>query len=134
MYLNHPNICFTYLDHKTNKYTESDLTVEGFIQKFIDHIPDVNFRMIRYYGFLSNRVRGKLLPKVRQLLGQNDNSESTVNQPTYAQLIFKDFGVNPLDCILCGAELKLSGSLFGKTSAFELVRHHRQLALLKKII
>jgi len=129
----HGHISFTYLDHKTKKYNESDLTVEGFIQKFIDHIPDIGFRMIRYYGFLSNRVRGELLPKVHQLLGQ-DLKHQNMNQPTYAQLIFKDFGVNPLDCVLCGAELKLSGTTFGKTSAFQLVRHHRQLALLKKII
>ena len=128
------HISFTYLDHKTKTYKDSSLTVEGFIQKFIDHIPDVGFRMIRYYGFLSNRLRSKLLPKIHHLLGQTIKYENLVNQPTYAQLIFKDFGVNPLDCILCGAELRLSGTVFGKTSAFELVRHHRQLALLKKII
>ncbi|NQY42926.1 MAG: transposase [Legionellales bacterium] len=38
--------------------------------KFIFHIPDVNFRIIRYYGFLSNRKRGKSLPEVLSLLDQ----------------------------------------------------------------
>ncbi len=128
------HISFTYLDHKTQTYKESNLTIEGFIKKFTDHIPDVGFRMIRYYGFLSNRLRSKFLPKVHALLGQNIKYENIVNQPTYAQLIFKNFGVNPLECILCGAELRLTGTVFGKTSAYELIRHHRQLALLKKIM
>lgn len=126
------NISFKYLDHTTKTHKSSALTIDGFIQKFIDHIPDIGFRMIRYYGYLSNKLRGGLLPKVHKLLGQDVNHEN-INNPSYAQLMFKDFGVNPLDCVLCGAELKLSGTTFGKTSAFELIRHHRQLALLKKI-
>ena len=31
------------------------------------------FKMIRYYGFLANRVRGKLLPIVNDLLGLTRN-------------------------------------------------------------
>ena len=30
----------------------------------IEHIPDKHFKMIQYYGFLSNRKRGIMLPKV----------------------------------------------------------------------
>ena len=59
--------------------------------KFIDHIPDVGFKMIRYYGFLSNRLRSTLLPKIRKLLGQEEKIIST-QSPSFAQLIFKDFG------------------------------------------
>ena len=125
-------ISFTYLDHKTKTYKKSNLNTEEFIMKFIDHIPDVGFRMIRYYGFLSNRLRGNLLPKVRQLLGQEAKIIAT-QSPSFAQLIFKDFGTNPLECVLCNEQMRLTGSVFGKASAFELVRHHRQLALLKKI-
>ncbi len=127
------NISFKYLDHTTKTYKESSQTIESFIQKFIDHIPDVGFRMIRYYGFLSNKLRGGLLPKVHKLLGQLVKYEN-INTPSYAQLMFNDFGINPLDCVLCGAQLRLTATVFGKTSSFELVKHHRQLALLKKII
>ena len=127
------NISFKYLDHTTKTHKNSSLTVAGFIQKFIDHIPDVGFRMIRYYGYLSNKLRGTLLPQVHNLLGQSISNENITN-PSYAQLMFKDFGINPLECVLCGAELKLTGTTFGETSAFELIRHHRQLALLKKVI
>ncbi len=43
--------------------------------------------MIRYYGFLANRVRGKLLPLVYQLLGQKIQAEQP--PPTYAELMQK---------------------------------------------
>ncbi len=105
-----------YLRNKT--YKESNLTIEGFIKIFTDHIPDIGFWMIRYYDFLSNRLRSKLQPKVHALLGQEIKYENIVNQLTYAQLIFKDFGVNPLDCILSGAELRLSCTIFGRTCAY----------------
>ncbi|APC95815.1 transposase family protein [Francisella tularensis subsp. novicida] len=43
--------------------------MDEFLERFIKHIPEKSFRMIRYYGFLSNSIRGKL-PKIYQLLGQ----------------------------------------------------------------
>ena len=107
------------------------LTAEKFIGRFVQHIPDANFRMIRYYGFLANRVRGKLLPLVYQLLGQKIETEQPA--PTYAKLIQKNFGFNPLACILCGSPLVLSMVHFGQTSVHQLLQYHRELALLKKI-
>lgn len=125
-------ISFRYLDHTTKTYRQFKLTVEQFIARFIQHIPDLNFRMIRYYGFLANRVRGNLLPHVYQLIGQNKNDTKSI-PPTYADLIKKDFGFDPLTCILCGHALVLSHIHFGKTRIFELLQHHQQLALLKNV-
>lgn len=124
------SISFSYLDHKTKTYRRFTLSVEQFIARFVQHIPDLNFRMIRYYGFLANRVRGKLLPIVYQHIGQNKN-EKTSLPPTYAELIQKNFGFNPLSCIVCGQPLVLSGIHFGKTKISELLQNHRELALLK---
>lgn len=124
------SISFSYLDHKTKTYRRFTLSVEQFIARFIQHIPDRNFRMIRYYGFLANRVRGNLLPIVYQLLGQTKNDAES-KPPTYAELIQKNFGFNPLICIVCGHALVLSGVRFGKTKISELLQHHRELALLK---
>ncbi|MCP3679659.1 MAG: hypothetical protein GY782_05075 [Gammaproteobacteria bacterium] len=62
------NITFSYLNHTTNQYQQKTLSPMGFIQKFTDHIPDRNFRGIRYYGLLANSIRGKWLPIVRALL------------------------------------------------------------------
>ena len=124
------DITFNYLDHNTNSFRKFTLPVEKFIAKFIQHIPDVGFHMIRYYGFLANRVRGRLLPKVYQLIGQQQPIPSPA--PSYAQLIKKDFHLNPLQCILCGQQLILSHTHFGKTSPGQLLLCHQQFALQKK--
>lgn len=123
-------VTFKYLDHSTKIYREFKLSAEQFIERFIQHIPDEGFRMIRYYGFLAHRVRGKLLPIVYQLLGQE--YKAFFSSPTHAELILKNFNFNPLSCILCGHQLVLASIVFGKTSIHYLHAFHRELALLKK--
>lgn len=124
------DISFNYLDHNTKTYRRFTLSVEQFIARFIQHIPDIGFRMIRYYGFLAHRVRGKLLPIVYRLLGQ-DTSQTTSPPATYAQLMQQSFNYNPLTCILCGQPLVLSGIQFGQSSTKHLLKYHRELALIK---
>jgi hypothetical protein len=124
-------VTFNYLDHNTKTYRKFTLPVDQFIARFIQHIPDIGFRMIRYYGFLAHRVRGKLLPIVYKLLGQETPSAATA--PTYAELIQKNFNFNPLTCILCGQTMRLTTVHFGITNVGGLLAQHRALALLQKI-
>nr|AMQ11472.1 Mobile element protein [Shigella dysenteriae] len=57
-----------YYDHRTHQYRQQTLTQEEMIGRYISHIPAKHFKMVRYYGFLSNRKRGELLPKVYEAL------------------------------------------------------------------
>jgi hypothetical protein len=86
--------------------------------------------MIRYYGFLSHRLRGKLLPIIQKLLGCTQ-SAPTVHL-TFADLILKNFNFNPLTCIICGSQMILSTISFGHASLPSLLENHRALALLQK--
>ena len=61
--------------------------------------------MIRYYGFLANRVWGKLLPIVNELFPRN-NAEPT--KVTWQALLKQDFGLDPLECVLCKSPMRLS--------------------------
>ena len=115
------------MDHKTKTHKNFTLNIEQFIARFIQHIPDEGFRMIRYYGFLANRVRKKLLPAVYELIGQKE--PYTTKAPTYAELIKKNFGFDPLACILCGQQLIFTGVNFGKSNASNLITFHSELAL-----
>lgn len=121
-------VTFKYLDHVTNTYHNFILSAEQFIARFVQHIPDENFRMLRYYGFLSNRTRGTLLPIVYKLLNQEKLNQKSL--PSFVDLMQKNFGFNPLKCILCGHQLVLSSIRFGKNIT-ELLSLHRELALLK---
>ena len=122
-------VTFKYLDHKTKSYRKFTLTTEAFIGRFIQHIPDSGFRMIRYYGFLAHRVRSKLLPIIYNLL--NQANDKIIKAPTFAELIYKNFDFDPFKCILCGQQLILTGFNFSKTKAKELLNFHQELALFK---
>jgi hypothetical protein len=121
-------LIFSYLDRSSMSFRNFKLTIEQFIARFIQHIPDKNFRMARYYGFLSNRTRGKLLPIVYKLLNQEKLNQKSL--PGFVELMQKNFGFNPLKCILCGQQLILSSTHFGK-NIIDLLGLHRELALLK---
>ena len=81
--------------------------------------------MIRYYGFLAHRVRPTLLPKVYALLDQSTPPPPTIRWPSLLQ---HSFGLDPLQCILCQAPLRLSAMVKG-LSTRELLPYHRPLAL-----
>jgi hypothetical protein len=125
------SIIFKYLDHKTNSFVNKTLSVRDFIKRLIRHIPDIGFKLIRYYGFLANRNIGELLPKVKQILGQEPNNG---HRPvSYINLMIQNFNVNPIQCILCGSIMRLAYVKFGISNTSKLLQFHRQLALLKKI-
>jgi hypothetical protein len=67
-YLRHPAIAnsrivfydreivrFYYLDHKTKKRVICEMKVFDFIASVVQHIPNKNFKMIRYYGLYSRK-------------------------------------------------------------------------------
>lgn len=64
-------VTFTYKEHRMTEKATLTLPVFDFIEKLILHIPDRNFRIIRYFGFYANRVRGELLQKVFALRNQD---------------------------------------------------------------
>ena len=50
-------VVFAYLNHTTQRHQTATFDAEAFIKRFVQHIPDKGFRMLRYYGFLAHRVR-----------------------------------------------------------------------------
>ncbi|MDF4820395.1 transposase [Vibrio parahaemolyticus] len=62
------HIKFEFLNHRTGEKKELTLTAEELICRIMEHTADNHFKMIRYYGFLSNRRKGEMLPKVYDAL------------------------------------------------------------------
>ncbi|ARF52154.1 IS91 family transposase [Pantoea stewartii] len=96
-------ISLRFLDHRTGHYGTLELSQREMILRLIQHIPEKHFRMIRYFGFLANRVVGKLLPLVKKALGQEENP--AVKQITFAALSQGLLNVDPFRCILCGGRM-----------------------------
>jgi len=65
-----------YYDHRTQQYRQQTLPQEEMIGRYISHIPAKHFKMVRYYGFLSNRKRGELLPKVYEALEMEERKKT----------------------------------------------------------
>ena len=92
-------VTYEYLDHYTNKTEELTITVKQFIGRLIKHIPDENYRVIRYGGFLSNRLRGSLLPLVHKLIG---SGPVPYQKPArWRQMFYRAIGYDPLKCYAC---------------------------------
>jgi hypothetical protein len=64
------NITIEYHDHRDNRKKALILRQKELLLRLLSHIPEKFFKMIRYFGYLSNRRRGELLPKVHKQLGQ----------------------------------------------------------------
>ncbi len=82
------------------------------IRRYISHIPSRHFKMVRYYGFLSNRKRGKLLPKVYKALEMTARKKP--ENPGFSVLMKGFLRTDPYKCILCGDRLLFTGAQMGK--------------------
>ncbi len=119
------NVTFEYLDHYDNTKKHITLPVMDFIAKVITHIHDCNFRCIRYFGFLANRVRGKLLPLVNSLLQSTVDLTRKISI-SWCNMITASFGFDPLLCPDCHNTMLLSNTVFRKK--FNLFASHQKIA------
>jgi putative transposase/transposase-like zinc-binding protein len=105
-------VTFTYQEHRMTRPELLRLSALAFIERVILHIPDVNFRIIRYGGFYANRLRGKLLPIVFAVC-KNKESYLEVKQRLqntgswWRKSIERYTRLDPLFCELCLIPLTL---------------------------
>ncbi len=69
------------------------------IRRYISHVPARHFKMVRYSGFLANRKRGSLLPKVYEVPEMTPRKKP--EKPGFAVLMKGFLGTDPYQCILC---------------------------------
>jgi hypothetical protein len=94
-------VSFIFKDKISKTFKLVTLSVDEFIGRLIRHIPEKHFRMVRYYGFYSNRVRTILLPIIKSALGID--KESFAFKPVkWRDRILNNFGYDPLICPGCG--------------------------------
>ena len=102
-------VTFTYTPHDSDKLITETISVFEFIKKLIIHIPERNFKMIRYFGFYCARN-----PKHIQYLKHSKKFEPfeimrlKAIHKSWRKLIKFTFGYDPIKCIYCGDTLKLT--------------------------
>ncbi|GIU52061.1 hypothetical protein TUM4438_43740 [Shewanella sairae] len=118
-----------YHDHRSNRAKELELSQMELIARILSHVPEKYFKMVRNYGFLSNRLRGLLLPILYEKLKQTVKEVVT---PSYAAMLKSYVKVDPYECILCGGRMMFSRFESG-VSLYTLVLGLRRLAKLKRV-
>jgi hypothetical protein len=64
-------VCFRWKDYAHHgRLRTLTLTSEEFLRRFVQHVLPRGFPRIRYFGFLANRKRARMLPLCRALLHQ----------------------------------------------------------------
>lgn len=63
-------VSWYYEDHKTEERIEVNETGKQLLEKMIIHIPDKDFRMVRYYGFYNNKCHDTL-DEINKLLNKS---------------------------------------------------------------
>jgi len=75
-------VTFQWKDYAHNSQVETKtLTCEKFLRRFLWHVLPKGLPRIRYFGWLANRRRGRLLPLCRTLLGQEPDPPAMPDEP-----------------------------------------------------
>lgn len=105
-------VSFIHKDKITGTCKKETICVEEFISRLIRHIPEKNFRLIRHYGFYSNRAKGRSIPMLRyQILLLFKTSEFIFSPKdqleNWRSRIKKITGKDPLVCPNCNIGMEL---------------------------
>ena len=92
-------ITFWYQRHEDNKIVKEKIHVYEFFKRLIIHIPDHNFKTVRYYGIYSKKH--KFHDKMVMLIKSHTYKlRDSLN--SWRMMILKDFDTDPLTCPKCG--------------------------------
>jgi hypothetical protein len=88
-------ITFWYQRHEDNKRVEETITIFEFFQRLIVHIPDEQFKMLRYYGIYAKKYihHSKLIKRISQAVIKSRKLLSR-----WRERIELSFGYDPTKC------------------------------------
>ena len=101
---NNDFISFWYQRHEDDKFVVERIHIFEFIARLIRHIPEPQFKTIRYYGFYASR-KHKLYNKCRKLIAEfKVPFYNSLNK--WRNLILLTFNIDPLLCPKCQTVMK----------------------------
>ncbi len=122
------SLSFRYLDHKTGETATETLTQRELVARLKQHIPEKFFKMVRYFGFLANRVCGEKLPQVYRALGMD--KPEPVAKVCYAQMVKQFLSRDLFECVLCGGRMVYRRAIAG-LNVEGLKKNARDISLLR---
>lgn len=92
-------VTFHYNRHEDDKYVQETIPVLDFMQRLIQHIPERQFKMIRYYGLYA---RHRESDKKLNLAISKEKHKILLSFNRWRECILSSFGYDPLKCPNCG--------------------------------
>lgn len=87
--------------------------------------------MIRYFGFLANRVVSEKLPQVKKALGQK--TEKQQRKPSFRELSQNLLNINPFTCLLCGGVMRYRRA-YAAIRLTELITNAAAIARMRYVV
>lgn len=104
-------VTFKYKKHEDDKIVIEKVDAYEFIKKIIIHIPEKNFKMIRYFGIYSRRSKGK-----NNLIKMIDERiiKARKSLAKWEYRIMASFGVDPCRCHKCNGKMRFNDIVYGR--------------------
>ena len=92
-------VTFWYQRHQDNKIVVEKIHVYDFFKRLIVHIPDENFKTVRYYGIYAkkHKFHDKMVLLIKHQTHFLRNSFIS-----WRLMVLKDFDIDPIKCCNCG--------------------------------
>ena len=110
------NVTFHYTRHKDNKTVSECIPVMEFISRLIRHIPEKQFKMLRYYGIYARQH--KQSPKLFRCMS-SEKKAFLRRHMDWRNSILLSFGYDPLCCPKCNTSMVVLEVYYKKTALFE---------------
>ena len=105
------NVTYKYTRHEDNKVIVETVHVYEFIKRIIRHIPEKNFKMIRYFGIYSRRGKGKV-----NFIKMIDKRILSIRKSiaNWENRILAIAGVDPCKCPNCKNKMRFHDIVYPK--------------------
>lgn len=105
------NVTYKYTRHEDNKVIVETVHVYEFIKRIIMHIPEKNFKMIRYFGIYSRRSKGKV-----NFIKMIDKRILSIRKSiaNWENRILAMVGVDPCKCPNCKNKMRFHDIVYPK--------------------
>ena len=103
---------YCYQPHNEDYPVISEITIEQFLRRLLQHVPPKGFNMIRYYGILSSRETKKFRPILEKMFP----FEIPEHIPFWRQRQKEYTGKDPFICSCCHQEMILVEKCYPNSS------------------
>lgn len=110
-------VWFRYKDKKDGQEKTETISVEEFIGRLIQHIPEEFFKLIRHYGIYGRRIRGlcrKILGRWQEQVKRWIVKMNRIKRRSWSQRQKEQSGQDPTICRRCGNYYEYKGEVCPK--------------------